>query len=55
MALPRMDRWEERLPSTTIQVLEKSAEPRWTGLYDHSGLELYAVEEMDPIGFLRFP
>lgn len=35
-------------------VFEPDPSPRPTGLFDVSGNELYAVDEMEPIGFVRF-
>lgn len=35
-------------------VYERDRSPIVTGLYDAAGNELFAVEEVDPIGFVRF-
>lgn len=34
-------------------VYEAEPSPRATGLFDASGTELYAVDEVDPVGFVR--
>lgn len=35
-------------------VFEKDPSPQHTGLYDAYGEALFSVEEMDPVGFIRF-
>ncbi|WP_290497653.1 hypothetical protein [Hyphomonas sp. UBA4494] len=35
-------------------VYERDTSPMPTGLYDGAGNELFAVEEIDPVGFVRF-
>ena len=38
----------------SVDVVIRDDAPRDTGLVDASGTRLYAVEERDPIGFVRF-
>lgn len=43
---------DHRSGTPTATVFEADA-PRKTGLLDHLGNDLYAVETMDPIGFVK--
>ncbi len=54
---PRLDSdWYEAdaVQSLARTVHEADNSPYPTGLFDASGNELYAVDEMEPIGFVRF-
>ena len=48
--------WDDEGPtdpnSPTITVFERDRSPVNTGLYDHLGNELWASDEMEPIGFV---
>lgn len=49
-------RWHDWIDSETYlarTVLEPDPTPRETGLLDANGNKLYAVEELDQIGFMR--
>lgn len=43
--------WEHREHTAANTVYEREREPRWSGLYDAAGVKLFAVNEMEPIGF----
>lgn len=45
---------EARPPVVSMMVSERSPEPVFTGLYDAAGNQLFSVDELDPIGFVRF-
>lgn len=48
------DWWEDRpmSPGASITVYEPEHKPRKTGLFDHLGNDLYAVDDAEPIGFV---
>ena len=51
------DSWdyeEARPPTLSLAVIEANPEPVFTGLLDAAGNRLYSVDELDPIGFVRF-
>lgn len=43
--------WEHQEHRAGLTVHESDREPRWSGLYDAAGNKLFAVDEMEPIGF----
>ena len=47
--------WDEAdaCDSLAKTVYERDAEPRPTGLLDKQGNELFCIDEMDPVGFVR--
>lgn len=46
--------WDDELLNLpNLTVFEPAPEPEKTGLFDSQGNELVAVDERDPIGFLR--
>jgi hypothetical protein len=44
---------EHRSGTPTVSVFEADPSPRKTGLLDHLGNDLYAVDHMEPIGFIK--
>lgn len=48
------DWWDDEPMLPHLTVYEPDDRPRPTGLLDHHGNELMAVDEREPIGFMRF-
>lgn len=48
------DYWDDVPMLPTLTVYEPDDRPRPTVLVDHHGNDLVAIEEREPIGFVRF-
>lgn len=49
------DEWDaDASQSLARTVHEEERQPIRTGLLDHHGNDIYAMDEADPIGFVRF-
>lgn len=50
---PLKSEWDDEPFLPSLSVFEADATPRKTGLFDKDGIELYAVDDREPIGFVR--